>query len=144
MGGTLRIVRTVADEKPRQEDVTDLPGQVPWPCQGEGRGRGWSPMPRARDAAASHGWLNRWIVSNWCDRPLPVTSSLNRPPRPTACSWRGSPTRTSRHRCVSASRVSWWRSLVPSIPASSTINVLWQGVAILLVAAGQVASALRG
>jgi hypothetical protein len=37
MGGTLRIVRTVADENPRWEDLTDFRGRVPWPCQGEGR-----------------------------------------------------------------------------------------------------------
>jgi hypothetical protein len=37
MVGTLRIVRTGADENPTREDVVDLRGRVPWPCQGEGR-----------------------------------------------------------------------------------------------------------
>ena len=37
MGGTLRIVRTVADEKPGRKDLGDRRGRVPWPCQGEGR-----------------------------------------------------------------------------------------------------------
>ncbi len=45
------------------------------------------------------------------------------PPRPTAWSWWGSPTNTNRHCWASARCVSWWRSPVPIMPASSTITV---------------------
>ena len=45
------------------------------------------------------------------------------PPRPTACSWRGSPTNARRQSWVSASWIRVCRLWVPIIPASSTITV---------------------
>ena len=65
------------------------------------------------------------VFERWT-RPLQQSSS-NRPPRPTACNWRGSPTSTSRHSFCRASVTSRCRSAVASIPASSTTTVVCAG-----------------
>ena len=53
----------------------------------------------------SGGGSGGWWRARGCG---PVRhSSSNMPPRPTAWSWRGSPTSTSRHRCDTASATRW-------------------------------------
>ena len=65
-------------------------------------------------------WSRRWAGSvshQWA----------NMPPLPTAGSWSGSPTQTSRQNFVSAKRMSRARSSVAAIPASSKMTVVPAG-----------------
>ena len=82
-----------------------------------------SPARRRSDASASQSWVNRWIRSSSTVRAV-VQISANIPPRPTACSWRGSPINANRHRCsVGELDEAGAGPGSTTMPASSTITV---------------------
>ncbi len=71
------------------------------------------------EGAIDAGQRKRCKRDSSCTRPV-VHTSLNRPPRSTAWSWRGSPTSARRHPCRSARSTRRCREAVPMMPASST------------------------
>ena len=105
--------------------LSKLPGLIR-PCCSYVSNTVGSPCRNCKVAVASHGLVKRCTVTSSWTRPL-AHSSVNSPPRPTAWSWRGSPTSTIRQSPWSARRVSWWRLLVPIMPASSTTTLVPAG-----------------
>ena len=80
-----------------------------------------SPARSWRLAACSHSLRKRWMVASSRGRPVRQSSS-NMPPRPTAWSWCGSPTRTSRQPWDTARPTRRSSDSVPSMPLSSTTS----------------------